>query len=47
MYCILMIIGVEEATQDPHPLIVGGAVVGATAGAVAGATGMERRISFP
>jgi hypothetical protein len=33
--------GVEEVIQDPHPLVVEGAVRGVTAGAAVGATGMS------
>jgi len=36
-----MKIGVEEVTQDPHPIVVEGAVIGVTAGAAVGATGMR------
>jgi hypothetical protein len=33
-------VGVEEVTQDPHPLVVKGALIGVTAGAAVGAIGM-------
>jgi len=38
--CSFSEVGVEEATQDPHPLVAKGALIGVTAGAAVGAIGM-------